>query len=106
MKYFYGALCTLGAMLPLGIIAPWFKENGGNVSLFVAEAISTRTGAFAWGDVLVSGIVLIGFILGESARLGMKPVWLPILGTLAIGVSFGLPLFLLQRELHLERLGR
>lgn len=102
MKYIYGVLCALGALLPLGIIAPWFLQNGGDIGLFVAEAVSTRTGAFAWGDVLVSAIVLIVFILRESAHLGMKRVWLPILGTCTVGVSLGLPLFLLLRELHIE----
>jgi len=81
---------------------PWVIENGVNVSLMVSEAASTRIGAFAWADVLVSGAVLIGFILVEGSRIRMKKLWLPILGTCAVGVSFGLPLFLLKRELHLE----
>ncbi len=102
MKYLYGILCVLGALLPYGMFIPWVIENGVNVSLFVSEAASTRIGAFAWADVLVSGVVLIGFILVEGSRTRMKNLWLPIVGTCAIGVSFGLPLFLLQRELHLE----
>ncbi len=103
MKYFYGVLCLLGAVLPYGMFVPWVIENGINISLFAAEAASTRIGAFAWLDVLVSGVVLIAFILVEGARMQMKKLWLPILGTCAVGVSFGLPLFLLQRELHVER---
>lgn len=103
MKYFYGVLCLLGALLPCGMFVPWVIENGINIRLFVAEAASTRIGAFAWLDVLVSGVVLIAFILVEGARMQMKKLWLPILGTCAVGVSFGLPLFLLQRELHVER---
>jgi hypothetical protein len=103
MKYFYGALCLLGALLPYGMFVPWVMENGLDVNLLVAEAASTRIGAFAWLDVLVSGVVLMAFILVEGSRMGMKKLWLPILGTCAIGVSLGLPLFLLQRELHLER---
>lgn len=102
MKYFYGILCVLGALLPYGIFVPWIIENGVNVSLLISEATSTRIGAFAWADVIVSAVVLIGFILVEGSRMRMRKLWLPILGTCAIGVSFGLPLFLLQRELHLE----
>ncbi len=102
MKYFYGVLSVLGALLPYGMFVPWVMENGIDVSLLAAEAASTRIGAFAWLDVLVSGVVLIAFILVEGVRMRMKKLWLPILGTCAIGVSFGLPLFLLQRELHLE----
>lgn len=102
MKYFYGILCVLGVLLPYGILVPWIIEHGFNISLLATEAISTRLGAFAWADALISGIVLIGFILVEGSRIRMKKLWLPILGTCVIGVSFGLPLFLLQRELHLE----
>jgi len=102
VKYFYGILCVLGALLPYGMFISWVLENGVNVSLLVSEAASTRIGAFAWLDVLLSGVVLIGFILVEGSRTRMKKLWLPILGTCAVGVSLGLPLFLLQRELHLE----
>lgn len=103
MKYFYGVLCVVGALLPYGMFVPWVMDNGINVGLLAAEAASTRIGVFAWLDVLVSGVVLIAFVLVEGARMRMKKLWLPILGTCVIGVSFGLPLFLLQRELHLER---
>jgi hypothetical protein len=103
MKYFYGTLCVFGAILPYGMFVPWVIDHGINVSLFITEAASTRIGAFAWIDLLVSGLVLIGFVLVEGSRVGMNKLWLPIMGTCAIGVSFGLPLFLLQRELHLER---
>lgn len=54
-------------------------------------------------DVLVSAIVLIGFILFEGNRKGMSLLWLQIVGTLVVGVSLGLPLFLFLRERHLEK---
>ncbi|MFH2134189.1 MAG: DUF2834 domain-containing protein [Pseudomonadota bacterium] len=103
MKYFYGIMCVLGLLFPYGVFVPWLVENGINIELFVSEAASTSIGAFAWTDVLVSGVVLIAFILTEGARQQMKRLWLPILGTCTVGVSLGLPLFLLLRELHLER---
>lgn len=103
MKYFYGVLCVPGILLPAYVLMPWMVEHGSDAGLFLSEAVSTRIGAFAWADVLVSGVVLIGFILVEGTRARMNRLWLPILGTCAIGVSFGLPFFLLQRELHRER---
>lgn len=101
MKYFYAALCVLGLLLPYGIFVPWVMNNGINIGLLLTEATSTSISAFAWADVIVSALALIGFILFEGKRLKMKMLWLPILGTCTVGVSFGLPLFLLQRELHL-----
>jgi hypothetical protein len=102
VKYFYAVLCVLGLLLPYGIFVPWVMNNGINIGLLLTEATSTSIGAFAWADVIVSALALIGFILFEGKRLKMKMLWLPILGTCTVGVSFGLPLFLLQRELHLE----
>ncbi|ETT54538.1 hypothetical protein C162_03949 [Paenibacillus sp. FSL R7-269] len=53
-------------------------------------------------DVLVTPIVLMGFILLEGKRMKMNYLWLPIAGTLLVGPSLGLPLFLFLRQLHME----
>jgi 4-amino-4-deoxy-L-arabinose transferase-like glycosyltransferase len=103
VKYIYGILSLLGIILPYSQLIPWIKENGLNISLFIEEAIQTRIGAFAWMDVLVSAVVLIAFIIYEGNRKGMKRTWIPFVGTLTVGVSLGLPLFLLLREIHLQK---
>jgi hypothetical protein len=54
-------------------------------------------------DVIVSAIVLLCFIQSEGKRLRVRLLWLPTIGTLIIGVSFGFPLFLFQRQLMLDR---
>nr|WP_244725526.1 DUF2834 domain-containing protein [Paenibacillus mangrovi]MCJ8012697.1 DUF2834 domain-containing protein [Paenibacillus mangrovi] len=103
MKYFYGILAVLGVVLPYSQFLPWIIQNGLDSSQLMREITQTRIGSFAWMDVLVSAIVLIGFILFEGKRRGMRFLWLPIVGTLVVGVSLGLPLFLLLREIHMER---
>ena len=103
MKYLYGTLCLLGTALPYWQFIPWLAENGLNIPLLVQDAAQLRIGAFAWLDVIISAVALLGFILYEGRRLEMKKLWLPILGTIAVGVSLGLPLFLLMREFHLEK---
>lgn len=100
MKKFYGALCVLGIVLPYWQFVTWIAENGLAVETLVAEAFSSRISAFAWLDVIVSAVVLLGFILHEGSRNKMKRLWLPILGTCIVGVSLGLPLFLLLREIQ------
>lgn len=42
--------------------------------------------------VLVSSVVLWVFVFTEGRRLGMKHLWAPIVATVLIGVSLGLPL--------------
>ncbi|GGD61345.1 DUF2834 domain-containing protein [Paenibacillus nasutitermitis] len=103
MKYFYGILMVFGIALPYSQFLPWVIQNGLDISQLVDDITQTRIGSFAWMDVLVSAIVLIGFILFEGKRKGMSLLWLPIVGTLVVGVSLGLPLFLFLREKHLEK---
>ena len=103
MKIFYAVMCMLGIVLPYSVLIPWLAEHGLDVSLLVSQAGQTRIGAFAWLDVIVSAIVLIGFIIIEGVRQGMQKLWIPVLGTCTVGVSLGLPLFLLMRELHIDK---
>ena len=68
------------------------------VLLFITELVSTRVGAFFGADVIVSAVALIGFVFTDGRRAGMKSLWAPVVGTLCVGVSLGLPLFLYLRE--------
>jgi len=103
MKYLYIALCILGTILPYSQFIPWLADNGLNMGLLVQEAAQLRIGAFAWLDALVSVVVVYAFILYEGRQLDIKKLWLPMIGTITVGVSLGLPLFLLMRELRLEQ---
>jgi len=44
----------------------------------------------------------MGFIWSEGRRINLKRLWLPVLATLTVGVSLGLPLFLLLTEIQFE----
>lgn len=53
-------------------------------------------------DVIVSASVLILFVFAEGRRLGMQKLWVPVIGTLLVGVSLGLPLFLYMRHPYIQ----
>jgi len=97
-KNLYLLFCVLGLLLPYSQFIPWVLENGLPLGLFVQQLFTNRIGGFFGMDVLVSAVVLIFFIRRESQRLGVRHVWLPIVGVLTVGVSLGLPLFLYLRE--------
>jgi hypothetical protein len=101
MRGVYLSLALIGAVLPYSQFLPWLAEHGPNVPLLFTELFSTRAGAFFGLDVLVSAVVLIGFIRREGTRRKMSTLWLPIAATCLIGVSCGLPLFLYLRERQL-----
>jgi hypothetical protein len=68
------------------------------------DLFANRISAFFAMDVVVSAVVLISFIQTEGKRLQTRLLWLPTLGTLLVGVSFGLPLFLYLRQLQMKRM--
>src|SRR5215467_13168391 len=102
-RHFYLVCCVLGLLLPYSQFVPWLLEHGLNITLFCRELFANRISAFFAIDVILSAIVLICFIQSEGKRLRMRLLWLPTIGTLAVGVSFGFPLFLFQRQLALDR---
>jgi hypothetical protein len=106
MRIRYLILSIAGFVLPYSQFVPWVLANGFDTRLFVHELFSNRIGGFFGMDVIVSAFVLIPFILAEGRRMDMKQLWAPVIGTLLVGVSFGLPLFLLMREPHLGSAGQ
>lgn len=104
MVRFYTIMCVLGTVLPYSALVAWGVENGGlDIGAMIAEVARSRMSTFAWADVLISAIVLICFIRSEGRRLSISRLWAPVAATCAVGVSLGLPLFLLMRERELRR---
>src|SRR5215472_19218373 len=102
-RHFYLVCSVLGLLLPYSQFVPWVLEHGLNVTLFCRELFANRISAFFAMDVILSAIVLIWFIQIEGKRLRVRLLWLPTVGTLIVGVSFGFPLFLLLRQAMLDR---
>ena len=102
-RHFYLVCCVFGLLLPYSQFVPWLLEHGLNVTLFCRELFANRVSSFFAIDVIVSAIVLLWFIQSEGRRLRVGLLWLPTVGTLVVGVSFGLPLFLFLRQATLDR---
>lgn len=100
MQPIYLLLCLAGAALPLSQFVPWLAAHGLDLPLLLQQASASPIAAFAWADVLVSGIAVAVFVVVEGRRLAMPRWWLPLC-CLAVGPSLALPLFLLLRERHL-----
>lgn len=98
MIKFYLVLTLLGILLPYGAFVPWLVSNGLDIGLLFSEAVATPISIFAWLDVLVAAIALLGFIVVDGKRHKVKYRYFAVLGTLSVGVSFGLPLYLYLKE--------
>jgi hypothetical protein len=102
-KTAYLWLGVLGTVLPYSQLIPFIRENGLDIRLLVQQLFSTPAGAFFGLDVIVSAVVLWVFATVEGRRTGMRHLWAPVVATLTVGVSLGLPLFLYMREARIER---
>ena len=102
MRRFYLLGAILGFLLPYYFFVSFLLEHGLNIGLFVEQMFGTPIAAFFAVDVLVTSVVLWGFIFSEGRKLGMKRLWVYVLATLLVGVSLALPLFLDVREGRLE----
>lgn len=96
-KYVYLALFIIGTIVPYIAFIPWVIDHGLDISRLVEELFANRISAFFGLDVIVSTVVFWVFINWEGKRLRV-PLWPPIIASLTIGVSSGLPLFLFLRE--------
>lgn len=101
-KYVYLVLFVIGTVVPYLSFVPWVADHGFDISRMVEELFANRISAFFGLDVVISALVLWVFVSFEGRRAGVKHTWAPILASLAIGVSAGLPLFLFLRESALE----
>ena len=102
LKHVYLALFVLGTLLPATQLVPFVRDHGLDVTLLFQQAFSTRGGALFGVDVLVSGLVLWVLVLTDGRMAGVRHRWVPLLASLAIGVSSGLPLYLYLREKQLD----
>jgi predicted exporter len=102
-RWSYLLLCLLGTLLPYSQFVPWVMAHGLDMRLFMRELFANHIGGFFGMDVFVSTAVLWTFVAREGRRSGVRHLWAPIVASLAVGVSLGLPLFL---YLHQEKLDR
>lgn len=98
----YALLCILGTVLPYSQFLPFLVDNGLDPVLFEQQLFSNRVSGFFGMDVIVSSLVLWGFVFWEGSRLKMQHLWVYVLSNLLVGVSLGLPLFLLIRQRRLD----
>ena len=101
----YLIIAIVGVILPYSQMIPWSMSPDASLASFWADVTANRLSVFGWLDAGVSGLALFAFIAFDRAKSGVRAWWWPVLGTLAVGVSFGFPLYLWMRERAADRSG-
>lgn len=102
-KHLYLALCVLGTVLPYSQFIPFVRANGIDLPLMVEQLFANRIAAFFGLDVVVSTFVIWVLVAVDGRRQRVQHLWAPIIASVTVGVSLGLPLFLYLREMTLDR---
>jgi len=99
----YLILCIAGTVLPYSQLLPFLRENGFDLSLFAHQLFANKVSSFFGMDVIVSSFALWIFAYAEGSRLKMRNLWIYVVANLLVGVSLGLPLFLMMRQSRLDQ---
>ena len=102
-KIVYAILCVIGIVLPYAFIIPFFQENGLDVVFFVNQMFDTSFSRSFSMDLLVASLALWMLIYFETRMRKIPFWWLSIVANFAVGLSLGLPLFLLLREYAMDK---
>jgi hypothetical protein len=105
MKRFYLAAAVVGAVVPLTFFGLHFVRSGFDLGQLAADAIASPASTAFLADLLISVVVALAFVAHDGRRLGIGRFGAVLAGTLCIGLSFSLPLYLYWREARLERGG-
>jgi hypothetical protein len=97
-KILYLLLCVAGTIVPLSFFVQFLREHGLNLRLFVAQLFANPISSFFGTDVIIATVCLWLLVFAEGRRARMKNLWAPIVASLLVGISLGLPLFLYLRE--------
>lgn len=97
MKHLYLILSIIWLIVPYYFLFSFIWNNWFDIIEVIKHSFQTNISSLWASDVIISAVVLIIFILKDG-----KPLWnkkyFPIIGTLTVWVSFGLPLYLYLKE--------
>ncbi|MGK7934960.1 MAG: DUF2834 domain-containing protein [Xenococcaceae cyanobacterium] len=95
--------CVLGFVLPYSQLIPFVIDRGFDLKLFFEQLFVNHISSCFALDVIVSSFVFWVLVWVEGTRLKMENLWVYVIANLTVGLSFGLPLFLLMRERKLTQ---
>ncbi|MEM8870904.1 MAG: DUF2834 domain-containing protein [Pseudomonadota bacterium] len=102
LRIVYLLLTVVGSVLPMWYFVGWFNENSWSLGAMVeAWHANLATSGLVY-DLTIAAVALTVFIIAEAT---VRRDWLSLIAipaTFCIGVSCGLPLYLLLRSRELN----
>lgn len=101
MRRLYFILAMLGLVFPYYFFARFLFSNGLDIKLLFQQLFDNDISTFFAVDLIITALVFLLFSYQEARRLRMSNWWFYLAGTLLVGPSFSLPMFLHAREGYL-----
>jgi len=98
----YLLFSVIGGVIPWVFLAQFLGEPQPLIAHFFLSAFVNNVASSFATDLIISALVFFIFVVIEGKRLKMRRLWIYVVATLGVGLSFGLPLFLYAREKRLE----
>jgi len=102
LKYLYLLLVVMGLILPMSQFFNFLQKYGWDIRYMLDLVVANSISRFFLLDLIIASLVFFVFVIVEANRIKMKFIWIYILATLCIGLSFALPLFMFAREVKRE----
>ena len=105
LMVFYGAFAAAGAVIPWYFNIRFMQESGEMLTpqQWLAHGFTNPLSGSITSDFLIGTIPVLVWMIVEARRLAMRHIWIYVLGTFLVAFAFTCPLFLLMREIHLQR---
>ena len=95
------ALTVVGFVVPNGMVVAFVAENGLDLGEYFSLWFDSLPAAQLALDLGIAAAAFLAWTSWEGPRAGVERWWLAIPATFLVGLCFGLPLFLYQRERQL-----
>jgi hypothetical protein len=105
------ALCwTYGLIALAALVATWSQnirffsqDDNDGIWGFIRDSYANPASSSITNDLLLIVVAVFVFMVVESRRVGVRHVWMYMVGSIVIAVSVFFPLFLLARELKMAQ---
>lgn len=102
---FYGAFAAAGAVVPWYFNIQHMRQSQVPLTpqAWLAEGFVSPLAGSITSDFLIGTIPVLVWMVIESRRLGMRHLWFYVVATFLVAFAFSCPLFLMMRELRLQK---
>jgi hypothetical protein len=92
------ALCVIGFLVPNFLVGYFLADEGFHIGSYFEYWFDSTPGTQITLDLVITATAFLGWASWDGPRQGVRNWWYCIPATFLVGICFGAPLYLYQRE--------